>query len=377
MTDPAPAIEDGHARTVSAQPRARPMAALAAIALATWVAYWPSLSGGFIWDDNSYVAYNALLREPGGLWRIWFDPTATPQYHPLVFSSYWVEYRVWELGTFGYHAVNVALHVATSLLLWGVLTRLHVPGAVLAAGIFALHPVHVESVAWITERKDVLSAFFYGLTVLWWLRFLASGRGRDWGIALGLAAATLLSKTVLCTLPAALALLAWWQAPQRWRSWSLRLLPFVAISIPIAVVTVWREHAHGNPALPFSLLERLLIASRALWTHVAALLWPVDLTIVYAHWPVSPGDPAGWIALLACVAVALVLRAAPLGRGPVVAVAFYVVTLGPMLGFIDYNIMRSARSAAAAAWRVGAVWSRRTRAPAAAASAMRPALATY
>ncbi|MBX3027361.1 tetratricopeptide repeat protein [bacterium] len=324
--------------------RASTIAALVAIALATWCAYWPCLWGGFIWDDNSYVAYNPLLQDAAGLWRIWFEPTATPQYHPLVFSSYWAEYQWWGLATPGYHAVNIALHVANSLLLFAVLRRLRVRGAVLAAGLFALHPVHVESVAWITERKDVLSALFYGATLLCWLRYLASDRERDWIIALALATGTLLSKTVLCTLPAGLALLAWWRAPERWRVWGLRLVPFLLVSAPIAAVTVWREHAHGNPALPYGAVERVLIAARALWVHVAALIWPLDLTIAYARWDVSVADPIGALALLAWLAVALALwrLRARFGGGPLTAFAFYVVTLAPMLGFVDYNIMRYA-----------------------------------
>lgn len=319
-------------------------AALGLILVATVWAYTPALWGGFIWDDNSYVAYNTLLHDWDGLRRIWFEPTATPQYHPLVFSTYWVEYRIWGDATFGYHVVNVALHAATTVIAFALLRRLAIPGALFAAAVFALHPVHVESVAWITERKDVLSAFFYGLTLWWWLNYLESERESAWIVALGLAAATLLSKTVLCTLPVAMAILAVWVAPQRWHVWSVRLAPFVALSIPIAWITIWREHSHGNPPLPYSFLERTLIASRALWTHAGLLIWPVDLTIVYAKWPVSTTDPLSYVfplAGLAGVATLWSLRGR-FGDGPLVAVAFFVVTLGPMIGFVDFNIMRYA-----------------------------------
>lgn len=318
--------------------------ALGLILVLTGWAYWPALWGGFIWDDNSYVAYNLLLRDAAGLWRIWFEPTATPQYHPLVFTSYWIEYQLWGDSTFGYHVVNVALHGANTWILLLVLRRLAVPGALFAAGVFALHPVHVESVAWITERKDVLSAFFYGLTLLAWLRFLETRRERDWILALGWSLATLLSKTILCTLPVAMGLLAWWQAPQAWRVWGPRLVPFVGVSVPIALVTIWREHSHGNPPLPYSFLERTLIASRALWTHIGMLVWPIDLTIVYAKWSVSVRDALAYVfpvAGLAGFATLIALRPR-FGSGPFVAAAFFVVTLGPMLGFVDYNIMRYA-----------------------------------
>jgi len=319
-------------------------AGIALIALMTLAAYWPCLWGGFIWDDNSYVAYNSLLLDAAGLWRIWFEPTATPQYHPLVFSSYWIEYQIWGTSTFGYHLVNVVLHIANSLIFWLLLRRLQVPGALLASAIFALHPVHVESVAWITERKDVLSTFFYGLTMLRWLRFLRFEHERDWWIAVLLAACTLLSKTVLCTLPAAMALVALWQAPTKWRMWTLRLVPFFLMALPIAAVTVWREHAHGNPPLPYTWIERALIASRALWTHVGLLVWPVNLTIVYAAWTVSATDVRAYVFLLAAFGAFLALAALRPrhGSGPLVAASFFVVTLAPMIGFVDFNIMRYA-----------------------------------
>lgn len=314
------------------------------ILVATAWAYSPALWGGFIWDDNSYVAYNTLLHDWNGLWRIWFEPKSTPQYHPLVFTTYWIEYRLWGNATFGYHVVNVVLHGATTVIAFALLRRLAIPGALFAAAVFALHPVHVESVAWITERKDVLSAFFYGLTLWWWLHYLETERESTWVVALALAAATLLSKTVLCTLPVAMAILALWIAPRRWRVWGVRLVPFIAISIPIALITIWREHSHGNPPLPYSFLERVLIASRALWTHAGLLAWPVDLTIVYAKWPVSTTDPLAYVFPLAGLAgvASLVSLRGRFGDGPLVAVAFFVITLGPMIGFVDFNIMRYA-----------------------------------
>lgn len=322
----------------------RALAALAVIAVATVWAYWPCLWGEFIWDDNSYVAYNPLLLDASGLWRIWFEPAATPQYHPLVFSTYWIEYRMWGLSTFGYHVVNVALHIANTFILYVLLRRLQIPGAILACAVFALHPVHVESVAWITERKDVLSTFFYGLAMLCWLRHLQLERARDWWLALAFAACTLLSKTVLCTLPAAMALVALWQAPRSWRVWAPRLVPFFVMALPIAAVTVWLEHSHGNPPLPFTLVERVLIAGRALWTHVGLLLWPVNLTIVYSGWEVSAVDASAYLFPLAVVGAGVGLAAlrSRHGAGPLVAAAFFVVTLGPTLGFIDFNIMRYA-----------------------------------
>ena len=125
------------------------------------MAYLPALRSGFIWDDDFYVTQNQTLRSMAGLRRIWLDPAATPQYYPLVHTSFWIEYHLWGLKPLGFHAVNLGLHALAAFLLYRVLRRLAVPGAWLAAAIFALHPVEVESVAWITERKNVLSAVFY------------------------------------------------------------------------------------------------------------------------------------------------------------------------------------------------------------------------
>jgi hypothetical protein len=141
------------------------------LVVAVVAAYQPVWHAGFIWDDDDHVTNNPVLRSPGGLESIWFKPASTIQYYPLVYSSFWAEYRLWKLQPLGYHLVNVLLHALNAVLLWRVLRRLELPGAWWAAAVFALHPVGVESVAWITERKNVLSGFFYFLAVLAYLRF--------------------------------------------------------------------------------------------------------------------------------------------------------------------------------------------------------------
>ena len=143
--------------------------------LITVSAYVPAMNGGFIWDDDAYVTENETLRSVNGLYRIWFEIGAVPQYYRMVHTSFWVEYHLWGLDPFGYHLVNVILHWLNAIVLWMVLTRLSVPGALLIATVFALHPVHVESVAWITERKNVLSGFFYLAALLSYIRYLRLG----------------------------------------------------------------------------------------------------------------------------------------------------------------------------------------------------------
>ena len=208
----------------------------AVIVVAVMLAYLPALHGDFIWDDPKYVSENPILRDPDGLSRIWTELGATVQYYPLVFTAFWLEYRIWGLDTFGYHLINVLLHAASSILLWRVLRRLSVPGAWLAATIFALHPLQVESVAWITERKNVLAGFFYLAAALSYLHFeprdfhpvLERRRWKLYLLALGFFLAALFSKTVSCSLPAAILLLVWWK---RGRISLPRLAPLIPMFI--------------------------------------------------------------------------------------------------------------------------------------------------
>ena len=181
---------------------------------ATILAYSPAWNGGFLWDDDVYITNNELLTAPDGLRRIWFSLDSPSQYFPLVYSAFRIEHRLWALNPTGYHWVNLLLHTANALLVWVVLVRLKVPGAWLAGAIFALHPVQVESVAWITERKNVLMAFFFLLTLLCWIAFIDERTKRPWlfyGLALILYLLALLAKTTACTLPAALFLIFGWK----------------------------------------------------------------------------------------------------------------------------------------------------------------------
>ena len=194
----------------------------ALIILCVILAYLPTLSNEYIWDDDAYVTENTTLHDLHGLDRIWFEVGAVPQYYPMVHTTFWLEYQLWGLNPVGFHLVNVLLHAIAAVLLWQVLQRLEVRGAWLAALIFGLHPIEVESVAWVTECKNVLSAVFYFTAALAYFRFAApkgeAGRQRDrwfwYGGALILFVAALGSKTVTCSLPAALLLVCWWKKGQ-------------------------------------------------------------------------------------------------------------------------------------------------------------------
>ena len=306
------------------------------------MAYQPVWHAGFIWDDNNYVTANPLLTAPGGLRRIWFSLDAPSQYFPLTYTIFYLERRLWGLNPTGYHWVNLLLHAANALLVWRVLTRLRVPGAWLAAAVFALHPVNVESVAWITERKNVLMGFFFLLTLWAWIKFIEGPGQRSWRfyvLALVLYALALSAKTTACTLPAALLLILWLRKmPLNWRRLA-QVAPFMALAIGMGLVTVWWERYHqGTQGKLFAIgpVERVLIASRALWFYAGKLLWPANLTFSYPRWTVSASAPSayGWVLATAALGGAIWRARRWTGRSVEVAAAYFAVTLSPVLGFI-------------------------------------------
>ncbi|HJQ83621.1 MAG TPA: tetratricopeptide repeat protein, partial [Candidatus Binatia bacterium] len=321
-----------------------------ALVLLTLVAYLPALRGGFVWDDDAYVTANRALRTAGGLARIWLEPGAVPQYYPLTFTTFWAEYRLWGASPAGYHATNVLLHGLGAVLLWRVLLCLAVPGAWLAAALFAVHPVHVESVAWITERKNVLAGVLYLGAALAYLRAASPTgsplvRPRLYAAALALFAGALLAKTVACSLPVALGLVLWWKRGRLGRRELAPLVPFLVLGLALALVTVWVERHHVGARgvhWDLSLVERTLVAGRALWFYAAKLVFPVRLTFVYPRWRIDAGAPAHYLFPLAAIAAVALLWGARrrLGTGPLVAIAFFAATLVPALGFFDVYPMR-------------------------------------
>jgi protein O-mannosyl-transferase len=308
----------------------------------TLIAYGPVWHAGFIWDDDMYVTQNPLLTAPDGLRRIWFSLDSPSQYFPLTYTTFYLERGFWGLNPAGYHLVNLLLHAANALLVWRVLARLRVPGAWLAAAVFALHPVQVESVAWITERKNVLMAFFFLLTLMAWIKFIDEKTTRPWRfyvLALVLYALALFGKTTACTLPAALLLILWLRKmPIGWRRLA-QVAPFVVMGIGMGLLTVWWERHHqGTQGKLFEIgpVERVLIASRAVWFYAGELFWPANLAFSYPRWSISASDPRayGWV-LATAVLGGVIWRARRwAGRSVEVAAVYFAATLSPVLGFI-------------------------------------------
>jgi protein O-mannosyl-transferase len=310
----------------------------AVLVAATFAVYRPVWHGGLLWDDEAHVIAETL-RTWGGLARLWTDFTASQQYYPVAGTAFWIIGR-FSSDTLGYHAVNILLHATSAFLFTVILRRWHVPGALIAGAIYALHPVNVESVAWISELKNTLSGACYLAAFLVYLRFDSSRERGAYTIALGLFLPALGSKTVTATLPAAILVALWWQRGRiDWRRDVLPLAPFFAIGIAAGLGTAWIEyHWVGAKGARFDLgvVERILLAGRVVWFYAMKIVWPANLMFNYPRWIV---DASSWwqylfvIALIGSLAGLYAFRHR--ARAPLAAALFFVGTLFPALGLFN------------------------------------------
>ncbi len=312
---------------------------LALLLALTLVAYAPAWHGGMLWDDDGHMT-SPELRSAAGLFRIWFELGASQQYYPVLHSLFWVLHRIWGDHTLGYHLVTICLHATSACVLGLILRRLGVPGAGTVAVVFALHPVHVESVAWISETKNTLSGLFYLCAAAVYIRFDVTRRSGDYALAAALFVLALLSKSVTATLPLALLIVLWWQrGALRLREDIAPLIPFATVGGLAALVTVWVERTHiGAAGVEFSLsaIERVLVAGRAAWFYAFKLVWPVNLVFMYPKWSLDPSSLSQWLFPVSLAGVLLLLwLLRRTSRGPLAAVLYFLVTLAPALGFVS------------------------------------------
>ena len=316
------------------------------LAVVTLVAYQPAWHAGFIWDDDDHLTENPAMTTPHGLRMIW-SSLAVSRYYPLTLTNFWFQRRCWGLNPLPYHLVNIALHAINGILLFLVLRRLRIPAAWLAAMVWALHPVNVESVAWITELKNTQSGFFFFLTLLCFFRFEDGEDHRWYALALLCGLAAMLSKPSTVALPLVLLLCVWWQR-KRWQ-WTdvVRTAPFFGLALGMSALTIieQRETIVRTGATEWRLgaAERLLIASKAVWFYAAKLVWPVNLAFVYPRWEVQADSFSSWLPLAGLVAVGLVMwvwRGQSWVRATLFGIGFFVAMLLPVLGFFDVFYFR-------------------------------------
>jgi Flp pilus assembly protein TadD len=340
----------------------KPLVICIALTLGTLLLYAPVLFFDFInWDDPNYVIGNFHLHDGLG-WRglAWSFQTAYGSHWiPLLWLSYMLDYQFYALNPAGYHASNVLLHLANAVLLFLILRRM--TGALwrsaMVAALFAWHPMHVESVAWIAERKDVLSTFFCLLTIWAFLNYAGKGGVGRYVLVLLLFACGLMAKPMLVTLPFVLLLLDWWplrrfpsetragtmnpgnrSCPAKtWRQLILEKVPLLLLAAGGSLVTAVLQMRGGAiPSLAeVPLQSRLLNAVVSYWRYIEKIIWPVDLSVIY---PLRPAWPwrdivTAMILLAAISAGAVCFRK----RRPYWTLGWlwYLGTLVPVIGLVQ------------------------------------------
>ena len=339
--------------------RIRLLAGVGLLVAAASVVYRPSLHGEFILDDDLYLTDNQAITAPGGLLQIW---TAKQEhdYYPVSTSSLWLEWRLWGAHSTGYHLTNVVLHIGTAILVWRLLWILAVPGAFFAGLLFAVHPVNVESVAWIAQRKDMLAAAFFLMSILCYLRdednraskeqpnteqqgnsFWMAGRW--YWLSLLVFILALFSKGTATVLPLALAWVLWWRRPLRWSDVA-RLAPFVVLGGLLVLVNIWfQTYGLSQEIRTVTFTQRFLGAAAAVWFYAAKALVPINLLLVYPQWHIQAADIRWWFPLLAAIVFTIILwrqRSDPSARAVMFAWGFFCIALIPVMGFADVGFMQ-------------------------------------
>jgi len=322
-----------------------------------FIAYAQVFQAGFIWDDESHLTQNPSVVGPLGLKEVWTTTQAV--YYPLVLTTFWVMHKFFGLNPLPYHLLNIFFHAASAILLWCILRILRVRGAWLGAALWALHPVMVQSVAWVTELKNTQSCVFYLLSILLFLSWEGQGGTvfklprRQFGnrrplvfvLSLLFFLLATLSKPSVVMLPFVLALCVWWMRGRiRWRD-TLAFAPFALISVVASAWTIWEQKFHARAVGPDwvqTFPERLIIAGKAVWFYLGKLIWPQPLIFIYPRWNIDSSKVVAYLPLLAVIAglAALWFIRAKWGRALFFAAAYYVISLFPVLGFFSVYFFR-------------------------------------
>ncbi len=308
------------------------------------LAYFPALRNGYVWDDDC-VTNNPSLKTISGLRDIWTNPLSYPEgdirYWPMLYTSFWLEYHLWGIHPFGNHLINVLLHVLNTLLVFIILRRVFAPGAFLASAIFALHPVHVEAVAWVIERKGVLSGLFFLSSFLCYLTYEKQKKVGIYVLSLFLFILALLTKMTVITLPGVLFLYIWWSKKHLSRQDFIRVIPYIGAGIIVMAIPLFLGHKQEIIDFPVPFFGRVIIVGKAIWFYAAKLLIPVQLMTIYPRWNIDfhqIGQYSYGIAILLLVMTLWYFRR-KIGHEPLVLVLFFILTLSPTLGIIPFGYM--------------------------------------
>ena len=344
-------------------------AGVALVVVCAFLAYFPSLNGGFILDDDLLLTENQIIKASDGLYRIWCTTEST-DYWPMTYTTLWIEWRLWGMNSTAYHITNLILHIIEALLIWIILRKMSIPGAFLAAIIFAVHPVNVESVAWISQRKNMMAMLFFLLSILCYLIHSSRHSHPLWyWLSLATFVLAMLSKGSVAVLPVLLLGIVWWRRPgtvpifagdcpdfctakmglSPWGTLSvykrdlLRIAPFFLVAFVLAGVNVWFQ-THGTEQVlrNVNFTERLLGACGVVEFYLYKAIFPIDLAFVYPQWHIQAGNPLWWLPLVTVLIVTAVLwrYRESWSRPLLFAWVFYCVSLLPVMGFIDVGFMK-------------------------------------
>ena len=317
--------------------------ALVIAVAALWI-YRPSLHGGWLWDDDFDITDNAITQSPTGLWSIWFKPGSQVDYYPIKASVQWLQWHLWGMDTRGYHLTNVGLHILSALLVWRLLSKFGLRLAWVGGLIFAIHPVQVESVAWIAELKNTLSLPPFLLAMCFWIDYEEHRRDRDGELALGLFLVAMLCKTTMVMFPVAILLYAWWKRGRVGWNDVKASAPFFLISLVLGLITVRFQHHFAlqqTVGPPGGIFSRLACAGLSLSFYFSKCFLPVELMPIYPKWAVDP--PSLWQFFPWLVwggaIYGLWTKRRTWGRHALLGLGFFLLFLAPFLGFKAISYM--------------------------------------
>lgn len=310
--------------------------------------YWPAFNGYWIWDDGMYISQNPLMNDPARLWKAWFQPGSFIEYYPITETVQWVQWKLWGDDTLGYHLTNVGLHLLSAFLVWRLLGKFGLRLAWLGGLLFAIHPMMVESVAWISELKNTLSLPPFLLAVCAWIDYEERGRRGDYVRALALFLVSMLCKIGMAPFPVIILLYAWWKRGRvGWRD-GLASAPFFVISVILGLVTKWcgeyyMQSQLKNPAVIEigGFFSRLALSGQTLAFYFTKCFWPAGPLPIYPQWKIDPSSPLQFVPWLVLAGAVYWLwrRRESWGRHVLLGLGFFILILGPFLGFVPISYM--------------------------------------
>ena len=327
----------------------------AILALACLWVYSPSYHGDWLWDDDQLLTANPVVQSSSltGLSKLWFNPDGA-DFFPLSYTALWAQWPFFKNQPTGYHVTTIVLHLIGSLLLWALLDRMRIPGAWLSSLIFAIHPVAVESVAWVSETKNTLSLPLFLLACLCWVvqddEHEGPRRTRFYLLSIVFFLLAMLAKTSMVGLPVLLLLHAWWKRGTVTVQDLIRTSPFFLISLVLGLITIQYQHGRAIGAekiLVGGVASRIATAGMAILFYLKQIVWPVNLLPIYPRWEVDPPKAwqfLAWPVIAAAAAWIWANRGTAdrpgWGRHALFGLGFFLLMVLPVLGFVTISYMR-------------------------------------